>query len=60
MSRWIIRLVIILVLIIVLEFYAFQAIKTITKSKIARFSWLFVSIAVYANFFYVSFLHGSK
>ena len=54
MSRWIIRLVIILVLIIVLEFYAFQAIKTITKSKIARFSWLFVSIAVYANFFYVS------
>ena len=54
MSRWISRLVIILVLIIVLEFYAFQAIKTITKSKIARFSWLFVSIAVYANFFYVS------
>ncbi|MCI2228692.1 metallophosphoesterase [Polaribacter sp. MSW13] len=54
MTRWIFRLVIILVLILVLEFYAFQAIKSITKSKIIRFSWLFISLIVYANFFYVA------
>ena len=48
--RWVIRLVILFVVIIILEYYAFQAIKTISKNKIIRFSWLFVSIAVYANF----------
>jgi len=54
MSRWIIRILIILVVVIVLEFYAFQAIKTITKSKIIRYSWLLVSLAVYVNFFYIT------
>jgi predicted MPP superfamily phosphohydrolase len=53
MSRWFIRVLIILIVIFVIEFYAFQAIKTITKNKIIRYSWLFVSLAVYLNFFYV-------
>ncbi len=48
------RLVILFAIIILLEVYAFQAIKSITKNKIIRYSWLFVSIAVYANFLYVS------
>lgn len=52
--RWLIRIAILLVIIVLLELYAFQAIKTITKSKIIRFSWLFVSIAVYVNFLYVA------
>jgi len=49
-----IRLIILFVIIVLLEVYAFQAIKTITKSKVIRYSWLFVSIAVYANFAYVT------
>ena len=49
-----IRLIILFVIIVLLEVYAFQAIKTITKSKVTRYSWLFVSIAVYANFAYVA------
>lgn len=53
MSRWIIRILIILVVVIVIEFYAFQAIKIITKSKIIWYSWLFVSLAVYVNFLYI-------
>ena len=53
--RWMIRVGILLVIIVFLELYAFQAIKTITKSKAIRFSWLFVSIVVYANFLYVAF-----
>ncbi|WKD85727.1 UDP-2,3-diacylglucosamine pyrophosphatase LpxG [Polaribacter huanghezhanensis] len=53
MSRWFIRVLIILLIIFVIEFYAFQAIKTITKNKTIRYSWLVVSLAVYINFFYV-------
>jgi len=49
-----IRLIILFVIIGLLEVYAFQAVKTITKSKVIRYSWLFVSIAVYANFAYVA------
>ena len=48
--RWVIRLVILFVVIVLLEYYAFQAIKTISKNKVVRFSWLVLSIAVYANF----------
>ena len=49
-----ISLIILFVIIVLLEVYAFQAIKTITKSKVIRYSWLFVSIAVYVNFAYVA------
>jgi predicted MPP superfamily phosphohydrolase len=49
-----ISLIILFVIIVLLEVYAFQAIKTITKSKVIRYSWLFVSIAIYANFAYVA------
>ncbi|WP_299062188.1 metallophosphoesterase [uncultured Polaribacter sp.] len=52
--KMIIRLVILFAIIILLEFYAFQAIKTISKNKIIRFAWLFISLAVYANFLYVA------
>lgn len=52
MPRWFFPVLIITVLIIVLEVYAFQAIKTINKNKIFRYAWLFVGFAVYANFFY--------
>ena len=53
MSRWIIRIALLVILIFLLEFYAFQAIKTITKNKIIRFLWIFMGMAVYVNFFYV-------
>lgn len=53
MSRWVVTLIIVSAIIILLETYAFQAIKTLTKSKIVQYSWLLVSLLVYANFFYV-------
>lgn len=52
--RWLIRITILVIIIFLLELYAFQAIKTITKSKIIRFTWLFVSVVVYVNFLYVA------
>ena len=51
MPRWLIPLILLLVLIIFVEVYTFQAFKTISKSKIVRFSYLAISIAVYVYFF---------
>lgn len=50
MPRWIFPLIIVTILIIAVEFYTFQAFKTISKNKFVRFSFLFLSLAVYVNF----------
>lgn len=55
MSRWLITIIIISLLIILLETYAFQAIKTVTKNKFIRYGWLFIGVLAYVNFFYVIF-----
>ena len=49
-----IRLIILFAIIILLEVYAFQALKTITKNKFIRYSWLIASLIVYGNFIYVT------
>jgi len=51
MLRWLLPLLILLVIVAVVEIYTFQAFKTITKSKLVRFSFLAISIAVYIYFF---------
>jgi len=51
MLRWLFPLLILLVIVAVVEIYTFQAFKTITKSKLVRFSFLAISIAVYIYFF---------
>ncbi|MCG1034845.1 metallophosphoesterase [Polaribacter sargassicola] len=51
MSRWIFPLIILAILIVSVEIYTFQAFKTISKSKIVRYSFLLISVAVYINFF---------
>ena len=58
MSRWIFTFFILIVLIIALEIYTFQAFKTISKSKLVRFSFLAMSIAVYVYFFFVTFSYN--
>jgi predicted MPP superfamily phosphohydrolase len=50
MSKWIIRLLILLAVVIVVEIYSFQAFKTVFKNKWLRYSFLAVSIGVYLNF----------
>ena len=49
MLRWLIP-VLLIVLVIFLEIYTFQAFKTISKSKLLRFSYIAISVAVYAYF----------
>ncbi len=56
MSRWIITFIIFSVLICLLEFYAFQALKTITKNKIIRWIWILSAVAIYAYFLYVLYV----
>jgi len=55
MPRWVIPLLIASVIIFVLEFYAYQAIKTITKNRIIKWVWLLIGIGIYLNFLYVIF-----
>ena len=51
MSRWVISLIILIILITVVEIYTFQSFKTISKSKLMRFSYLSASLGVYTYFF---------
>ncbi len=55
MPRWVFPLLIISVIIFVLEFYAFQAVKTLTKNKAIKWTWLLVGLVIYINFFYIIF-----
>tara|TARA_R110002072_G_scaffold291396_1_gene459556 strand:- start:4421 stop:5644 length:1224 start_codon:yes stop_codon:yes gene_type:complete len=55
MPRWVIPLLIASVIIFVLEYYAYQAIKTITKNRIIKWVWLLIGIGIYLNFLYVIF-----
>ena len=55
MPRWVIPLFILTVLIVAIEIYTFQAFKTISKSKIVRFLFLTVNVAVYLYSFITIF-----
>lgn len=55
MSRFIVPLILFSIIIFIVEFYAFQALKTIVKSKVVRWVWIIVALAVYINFFYTIF-----
>ncbi|QTE24378.1 metallophosphoesterase [Polaribacter cellanae] len=51
MPRWLIPLIILLVVIVAVEIYTFQAFKTISNSKFVRFLFLTASVGVYIYFF---------
>ncbi|EGV43703.1 metallophosphoesterase [Bizionia argentinensis JUB59] len=59
MSRWIIVIIIFSVIIFAVEFYAFQAIKAITKNKIIRGIWILSAIVIYGYFIYVLYVTPS-
>lgn len=55
MSRFIAALIIFSLIFLAVEFYAFQALKTITKNRYIRIVWILVALAIYINLFYVLF-----
>lgn len=57
MSRFIIPLIIVFSIIFIIEIYAFQALKTVTKSKIVRYGWIGFSLLPYIYFLYVILTH---
>mgnify|MGYP006079784155 CR=1 FL=1 len=60
MPRWIFPLLIASVLIFILEYYAFQAVKTIIKNKIIKWGWLVIGFLIYLNFIVVIFTTSSS
>ena len=58
MPRWVFPLLILGFIIVLVELYTFQAFKSVSKSKMLRYSFLFVSIAVYVNFFITVFTYS--
>ena len=60
MLRWIIPLLIASAIIFVLEYYAFQAVKTVTKNRVIRWVWLGIGLLVYLNLLYVIFATPSN
>lgn len=55
MSRFFIVLVVFSLLFFVVEFYAFQALKTISKNKYVKIIWVLAALAIYINLFYTVF-----
>lgn len=55
-----VRLLVFIVIIVLLEVYAFQAIKTITRSKFFRYFWWVVTSAVYLNILYVALTYDKS
>ena len=60
MPRWIVPLLIASAIIFILEYYAFQAVKTVTKNRIVRWVWMTIGIVVYLNLLYVIFTTPSN
>lgn len=52
MSRFFIALIVFSLLFLIVEFYAFQALKTITKNKYIKIIWVLAALAIYINLFY--------
>ena len=60
MPRWIIPLLIASAIIFILEYYAFQAVKTVTRNRIIRWVWMAFGILVYLNLLFVIFTTPSN
>lgn len=52
MSSRIIALIVVFIVVVVLEVYAFQSIKTLSKNKVFKIAWIVITVLVYANFLY--------
>ena len=57
MPRWIFPLIIVTLLIVILEYYTFIALKTAFKNKWIYYGVLLLSVLAYANFFYTIFTY---
>jgi len=52
MSRFFVGLLIFSLFFFLVEFYAFQAIRTITKNRYLKILWILIALAIYINLFY--------
>ena len=54
--RWLLPLVIFIILVLLLEYYAFQAVKTTAKSSIIKWAWIIVNVGIYGYLLYILLL----
>jgi len=59
MPRWLFPLLILFLVVFLLEVYAFQALKTLTKNKTIKWVWISANIGVYLYFLYAVFFSSS-
>lgn len=52
MSGRIIALILVFIGVVLLELYAFQSVKTLSKNKAFKIAWIVITALVYANFIY--------
>ncbi|MCH2218018.1 MAG: metallophosphoesterase [Flavobacteriales bacterium] len=57
--RWLLPLVIFLILVLLLEYYAFQAVKTTAKSSIVKWAWIIVNTGIYGYLLYILFFSSN-
>ncbi len=55
MPRWLLPPLFILLLVFLLEVYAFQALKTLTKNRSIKWVWILGNLGVYSYLFYTTF-----
>lgn len=55
MPRWVFTLLVVSIIVIVLEVYAFQAVKTLVRNKYLKWGWVLLGVLIYLNFFYTIF-----
>ncbi len=60
MPRWLLPLLFILLLVVLLEVYAFQALKTLTKNKSIKWLWILGNLGVYFYLFYTAFFSSGE
>ncbi len=58
MSRFYIALLILSVVFLVIEIYAFQAFRVLTKNKVLAFVWIVVALLIYVQFFTMIFTYS--
>ena len=60
MIRFYIAILIVSIVFFLVDFYAFQALKTITKNKYAHWIWGALALIVYAQFFFTIYTRSPK
>ncbi len=58
MNRFYVAILILSIIFFLIDIYAFQSLKTVTKNSTIRWGWIGVSLLIYGQFFYTLFTYS--